>query len=80
MTDDDRHVYDIQQEDARMAAYEEAIRTVNGVRVRTIGGRVVGARWTFPGHPQVDEWGHAPFESSAAGVAARRAGDPLLAG
>ena len=65
MTDDDWHIFDIQQEEARRAAYEEAIRTVNGVRVRTVGGRAVGARWTFPAHPQVDEWGHAPFPEDA---------------
>lgn len=57
MSEDEQHHYDAQQEAARKAAYEDAIRTINGVRVRTRGGRALAARWSFPAHSRHDEWG-----------------------
>jgi hypothetical protein len=65
MSDDDQHEYDTEYERSRKAAYEDAMRTVNGVRVRTRGGRQVAATWTFPAHTEVDEWGFPQIGASS---------------
>jgi hypothetical protein len=65
MSDDEQHEYDTEYERARKAAYEDAMRTVNGVRVRTRGGRQVAAKWTFPAHTEVDEWGFPQIGASS---------------